>query len=112
MARLADTVRFILLPNLGLIIVPLVLVAFGWLLWLSTTGPTATQTGEVIRFGTFPLPRATGDGLILTVRLSDGTITQLQSHRRSIPDCRQGDRIRFTKGSGWSRVDSCTRPAS
>ena len=109
--RVADTIRFTLLPSWKVSLAILVVVLLACLMWFWATRPTLTQTGEIIRFGPHS-SRLRADRIAVVVKAPDGTITELLPKARDVARCRPGDRISYTTGPNGLWIDRCDRPGS
>ena len=111
MERIADTIRFVVLPNwkLALLFVGVILVGLlvASMVRDRTSGPTVTIQGRIERFGFSAGSRDLTPRPIAIVRIADGTTSAVAFDRRQLAACRAGDRITYTRGPEGVTIDRC-----
>ena len=108
--RFADTIRFVVLPSWKAVLALFFVLLFAWLMWFNSTRPVLTKSGEILHFGEHPA-RIHSGLVAVTIRDSNGAISELLPKPRDVAHCRVGDRITYTSGPTGLRIDGCSRPS-
>lgn len=109
--HVADTIRLVVLPSWKVIFALLLVLLLAFLFWLSANRPTVTQTAEIVRFGQHPSRIANAGTIAVTIKSSNGLISELLPLARDVADCQVGGRITYTTGPTGLRIDGCSHVA-